>query len=116
MRTEAAAATAEVAALLRNGPSRHAHGTGFSCDVEDPHHLPHLETFVACCFAGDDDEITYFPRLVPCEIGELNTQYRECRVRTAVGGQIRPANLRIEEILLGRFLGSVQELLPVNDL
>src|ERR1700681_520573 len=98
MRTEAAAATAEIAALLRYRPSRHAHGTGFSGDVEDPHHLSHLETFVACCFAGDYDEITHSPRLVASEIGELNAQYRECRVRTAVWRQIGPAYLRIEEI------------------
>src|SRR3984893_5131077 len=116
MRAESAAATAEVAALLRDRPGRHAHGTRFSGDVEDPHHLPHLDTFVACFFAGDDHEITHSPRLAPCEIGELNAQYRECRVGTAVGGKIGPAYLRIKQILLGGLLGSVQELLPINDL
>ena len=53
---------------------------------------------------------------VPAELRNFHAEHGEHRVCADVRGQIEPADLRIQQILVGRLLRTVQELLPIDDL
>jgi hypothetical protein len=53
---------------------------------------------------------------VPAELWNLHAQHWKHGVCADVRGQVEPADLRIQQILVGRFLRTVQELLAVDDL
>ncbi len=54
--------------------------------------------------------------VLPAELGNFHAQHRKHRVRADVRRQVEPADLRIQQILVGRLLRTVQQLLAIDDL
>ena len=116
MSAEAAAPGAEIAARLRNIEIRDVERLRFRRHVDDPHSLARFTTLVHDLLVDDHHEIAQGALRVFCELGQGHAQERQRGVRAVGGLQIEPAHLRIEQVLVGRLLGAVQELLAVDDL
>src|SRR5438105_3734976 len=116
MRSETAAARAEVAALFRHGPRRDAERLVLRRDVDKPDHLPPFEAFLLDRFVGDDDEIPRLAEMISGELRYIDAEHGKCRVRTVHRRQVETRDLRAQQILRRRLLRALQQLLAIDDL
>src|SRR5713226_5592658 len=85
-------------------------------DVGKPDELTGLAALVGDLLVRDDDEISYRAQLVVAEFPHLHAEHRKSGVCAHHGGEIEPGYLRIEQVLWRRVLGSIEQLVEVDDL
>ena len=93
----------------RGGIALHRH-------VDHPHELARLLALVLDLLVGDDHEVAHLADLVLGELGDRHLEHRKGGVRARQRRHVEPADLRIAQVLLGRLLGAVQQLLAIDDL
>jgi len=75
-----------------------------------------FQAFVQDLLVDDHHEVALGALLVLRELGQRNVEQRQRRVRAVAGLKVEPPDLRVEQVLVGRLLRSVQQLLAVHDL
>src|SRR5258706_3136538 len=116
VRAEASSARAEFAARLGTGPARNVEGLRLRGNVGDPYHLPRFLAFARQRFVHDKDEAAAVSDLVLREFGYFHAEHREARMPADRRRHLEAPDLGEHEIRVGRLLGPVEELLPIDDL